>query len=99
MSQKTNDKKLPTADQIKTFGMLSPMLDSILAEVKEFSKKKQDGVWNELKVKMVNRVLEQIKEVLSNEPTVDFLDLLDNEILPVNSDAVLIITCDVKAHR
>lgn len=55
------------------------------------SKKKPDQSLNELKVKMINKILEKIKEILSIEPGVEFLDLLDNEILPSNSDAVLIL--------
>ena len=38
---------------------------------------------------MINRLLEKAKEVLKNEPTVDFLDMLDEDDLPSNSDAVL----------
>lgn len=95
MSKKLNvndNAKLPTNAQVEKFTMLSPMLDSVLEEMKEFSKKKQDGVLNPLKVKMINRILEQIKAILSNEPTVEFLDLLDDETLPTNSDVVLILS-------
>lgn len=46
---------------------------------------------NKLKVTMVNRILAQIKELLEDEPTIQFMDLLDDETLPTNSDAVLIL--------
>ncbi|MFB0832058.1 hypothetical protein ACEU2D_21000 [Brevibacillus laterosporus] len=44
-----------------------------------------------LKVNLINRVLTEIKEVLKNDPTIEFLDLLDDDTLPQNGDAVLIL--------
>jgi hypothetical protein len=63
----------------------------VFEEIKELSKKKQDGALNVIKVKMTNRVLQKIKNVLKDDPTLEFLDLLDEDTLPSNSDAVLII--------
>ena len=71
--------------------MLFPILVSVFNEIKELSKKKQDGPLNEMKVKQINRILTKIKSILHNDPTVEFLDLLDEVALPTNSDAVLII--------
>ena len=82
--------KKPTKAQTEQFDMLFPILDSVFNEIKELSKKKQDGALNELKVKMTNRVLAKVKSILNDDPTVEFLDLLDEE--PTNSDAVLIIS-------
>lgn len=81
----------PTKEKTEQFDMLFPILDSVFSELKELSKKKQDGALNELKVKMTNRILTKIKMILDNDPTVEFLDLLDEVALPTNSDAVLII--------
>jgi len=86
-----SDKNLPSKADIDQFVMLYPMLDAVLSEIRELSKKKQDGVLNNLKVKKINKLLEKIKSVLANEPMVEFLDLLDEEALPTNSDAVLMI--------
>lgn len=82
---------LPTNAQIEQFKMLAELLQSIYNEMKEFSKKKPDEPLNKFKVKSVNRVLTKVKEILKNEPTVDFLDILDEDTLPTNSDAILII--------
>ena len=71
------------------YDTISRLLQAAFNEVKEFSKKNQDELLNEKKVKMINRLLEKAKEVLKNEPTVEFLDLLDVSELPSNSDAVL----------
>lgn len=84
-------KYLPTDEQIIKFQMLNELIDSIYTEMKEFSKKKPDDALNPFKVKNVNRVLIQLKDFMKNEPTVSFLDLLDDETLPTNSDAILII--------
>lgn len=82
---------LPSNAQVEKFKMLAELLDSIYLEMKEFSKKKPDEPLNTFKVKNVNRVLEQVKEIMKNEPTAEFLDILDDETLPTNSDAILII--------
>ncbi|MBK7573631.1 MAG: hypothetical protein IPI10_19295 [Bacteroidetes bacterium] len=59
--------------------------------IKALSKKKQDGALNEIKVKMVNKILQKVKTILKDDPSLEFLDLLD-EVSLTNSDAVLIIT-------
>ena len=88
IKKKTN---LPTDAFVEQFVMLSQLLSSIYTEMKEFSKKKPDEPLNNFKVKNVNRVLEKVKTALTDEPTIEFLDLLDDESLPSNSDAILII--------
>ena len=89
--RKTKNPNLPTEAQAAKFDMLSPMMDSLHQEMREFSKKKQDGIVNPLKVKMINRLLRDIKELLASDPSVTYLELLDEETLPQNSDAVLIL--------
>ena len=84
--------KFITKQNVQEYEMLNPILDSLYDEVKELSKKKQDGVLNKFKVAMINKVLSQIKELLKNESTTQFLDLLDEDQLPTNSDAVLVMT-------
>jgi len=81
----------PTKANAEQFDMLFPILDSVFNEIKELSKKKQDGALNEMKVKITNRILAKVKLILNSDPTVEFLDLLDEVSLPTNSDAVLII--------
>lgn len=82
---------MPKNTQVEKYEMLFPLLNSALIEMKEFSKKKQGELLNKLKVKILNKILFQVKELLSNENTVEFLELLDEDDLPSNSDAVLII--------
>ncbi len=86
------EKKLPSENQVEQYDMLDKLLDSIYNEIKDLSKKKPDEHLNELKVKMINRLLKQVKELLITEKTKEFLDLLDEEMLPSNSDAILVIS-------
>jgi len=91
MAKKDTQPKLPSKAQVERYQLLYPILEKVSIEVKELSKKKQDGVLNKLKIRMINRILEEIKTVLVDEPTSQFLDLLDDETLPTNSDTVLIL--------
>lgn len=91
VNKKLITSKKPTRENAEQFDMLSPILDSVYHEIKELSKKKQDGALNEIKVKVTNRILAKVKTILKDDPTVEFLDLLDEVTLPTNSDAVLII--------
>ena len=78
-----------TAEKCRT---MAPILNALLDEVKELSKKKQDETLNKLKVDMINKVLTEIRtQVLQDEPILPFLHLLDSETLPSNSDAVLVL--------
>ena len=94
---KINDEFWPTNDDVKLFTILYPMIRSDLNEVRELSKKKQDEPLNQFKVKIINKKLEKAKTILRNEPTNEFLDLLDEETMPTNSDAVLQISQFINA--
>ena len=95
--QKNSKKKLPTPDKVEKFEMLYPLVLSDLSEIRELSKKKQDEPLNKFKVRTINKKLEQVKNILIDEPVLEFLELLDEETLPSNSDAVLMISQFVKA--
>lgn len=64
---------------------------SLLNEVKELSKKKPDATMNTGKVKIVNRVLENLLMVLEGQPDAKYLEALDDDDLPQVSDAVLVM--------
>lgn len=91
MAKKITNQNLPSEAEVQQYEMLEKLLASIYKEFKEFSKKKPDELLNKFKVKNVNRVLEPIKEIMKREPTNVFLDLLDEDSLPSNSDTILII--------
>ncbi len=91
MNKKSDANIPPTEEQVAKYNLPSPMLNAALTEMREFSKKKQDGVINQTKIALLNRLLKDIKEVLVNEPTNEYLDLIDEDMVPQNSDAVLIL--------
>src|SRR5207249_7092247 len=69
-----------------------PLLDALYAEFQELSKKKPEATLSESKVKLINRLLEDVRIVLKDEPEFKYLDLLVNDSLPQNSDVVLIMS-------
>lgn len=89
---KPSNDPAPTEAQGATFDRLNPMLEAAHREMSELSKKKQDGVVNALKIKMINRLLTELADVIKDDPSHNFLDTLDEETLPQNSDVVLILS-------
>ena len=89
MTKKNNEEKLPSKADVMKYIMLYDFLESAYVEMKDFSKKNPDSLLNERKVKSLNRILKDIKEILANEPTAAYMDILDEEMLPSNSDVVL----------
>lgn len=83
--------RAPTQEKVNKFLYLSPMLNSALNEMREFSKKKQDGIVTATKIKILNRLLSDIRAILENEDSVNYLEPLREDELPQNSDAVLIL--------
>ncbi len=81
----------PTEAQAEQFEMLYSLLETIVVDMKNFAKKKPDEILNKVKVNTINKILIQIKDFLTSYPINKFLELLDDETLPTNSDTVLII--------
>ena len=75
----------------------SGVFTGVLSEMRELSKKKPDTTLNRKKVEIVNRVLSDLQQFLQEEPEGKYLDLLDDEDLPQNSDAVLVMVQYEKA--
>ena len=65
--------------------------------VKKFSKKKPDDAVSKPKLVVVNRLLERCRQVVADEQSIEFLDLLDEEVMPQNSDVVLTLSQYVAA--
>ena len=58
------------------FDLLSGMLTRLAYEIADLSKKQPDGLVNAFKVGQINRILKPLKEILANEPSAAFLDLV-----------------------
>ncbi|QKJ17847.1 hypothetical protein HRD70_14240 [Yersinia kristensenii] len=76
---------------------MTPLLRAMYTEFKEISKKKPDSAVSKGKIKIVNRLLEKVKTVLSDEASISFLDLLDEDDVPQASDVTLILSQYVAA--
>ncbi|GII85786.1 hypothetical protein Ssi03_37760 [Sphaerisporangium siamense] len=92
VKQKDSTSPSPTDEQAATYDRLVPMLEAAHREMTELSKKKQDGIVNTLKIKMLNRLLSELSKVIENDPSYTFVDMLDEETLPQNSDVVLVLS-------
>jgi hypothetical protein len=82
---------ITTKDVIDKYLSSSIMFNALIKEVRELSKKKPDMIISSGKVKIINRVLNDLTDCLKTEPSGKYLDLLDDEALPQVSDAVLIM--------
>lgn len=58
------------------FDLLSGMLTRLATEIANLSKKQPDGLVNAFKVGQINRVLKPLRELMVNEPSAAFLDLV-----------------------
>ncbi len=79
------------------YSALWPLLSAMRDDYSELSKKKPDGTLNKLKVLGVNRLLTDLKELLKNEPVIQYLDLLSDDDLPQYSDVTIILSQYVAA--
>ena len=82
----------PTEQDVATYERFFPMLQAAHREMTELSKKKQDGIVNSLKIRNINRLLGDLKKIIEKDPSKDYVELLDEEELPQNSDVVLLLS-------
>lgn len=90
-TRKKDTEILLTEAQVKQYETIYPLLSSTYEEMKSLSSKKQDGVLNHFKVKNLNRLIDTARELLKNETVLEYLEKLDEETLPQNSDVVLML--------
>ena len=58
------------------FRLLAGLLERIYREIADLSKKQPDVLINPFKVQQINRVLKPLKDMMVNEPSSEFLDLV-----------------------
>jgi hypothetical protein len=85
-----------TVIKVKQWETTYPMLISLYNEIQILSKKKPDGHLNKTKIALINNVLADCLVVLHDEPTIKYLQLLDEELVPQYSDVMLMVS-QVKA--
>ena len=75
----------------ESYDALEPLVRAMHREFQELSKKRADAALSSTKVALVNRLLKEVYEIFTEEPQRPFLDLLDEDNIPQNSDVVLIL--------
>ena len=93
------DRQQTTLVKADLHKVTMPLIDAMHIEFKELSKKKPEAVLNKNKVKIVNRLLESCRKVLDSETSLNYLDLLDEDDIPQNSDVVLMLSQYVAAMK
>lgn len=91
MAKQTFPPNLTTAAKVTEYGVLRPLLEAMSRDFAELAKKKADAPLNKRKIEIVNRLLKQVFELLDGEPSVAYLDLLEEDDVPQNSDVMLIL--------
>ena len=91
------DKFYTTEEKAQTHDNMTPLLEAMYVEFKEISKKKPDSAVSKSKIKIANRLLEKVRTVLSDEESIGFLDVLDEDDVPQASDVTLILSQYVAA--
>ncbi len=81
-----------TKEKVEIYITIAPLLEAMFNEFKELSKKKPDGAVNKNKIKIVNRLLVKCKDLLQDENVIDYLDIIDEDDVPQNSDIVLMLS-------
>lgn len=83
--------RVTTEHSVEIYLATNDIFCGLIKEIRELSKKKPDAIMSKGKVKIINRVLEDINEILKVEPKGKYLDFLDDDELPQTSDAVLVM--------
>lgn len=87
-----NQRIKTTIDKVKVYETTAPLLNAMYEEVRELSKKKPDATLSSQKVVMINRLLTDIKTMFTDAPDGKYLDSLNDDDLPQNSDVVLVLS-------
>jgi len=89
MTANNQFEHVTTNAAVKVYESSKPIFEGVLGEVRELSRKKPDAIMSSGKVKIINRILDDLLSILGNEPEGKYLEILNDEALPQVSDAVL----------
>ena len=85
-------KSLKNEDSTETYNLLYTMFHSAYMELRDLSKKASKETLSPMKIKILNRILERLRDFLTTESAIDFLDLIDEDSLPSTSDILLLMS-------
>ncbi len=80
-----------TNEEIDRYETLFPLIQSLHQDVQELAKKKQDGALTKARIALINRLLADVRAFLKKQPSVAYLDLLDEAAIPQNGDGLLVV--------
>ena len=81
-----------TQGKAQAYDSFFEVFSHLYKELKVLGSKKPAETLSKSKVKIINRLLGDIREVMKEEPECKYLDMLDDEMLPQYSDAILILS-------
>jgi hypothetical protein len=84
-------KNIPFARKVELYEAIKNIFVAVFAEIQGMAKKKPEATLSKTKITQLNRILEDIKLIMADSPEAKYLDLLDDDILPQFSDALLIL--------
>jgi hypothetical protein len=92
MAKNKPRRDVTTTERVGLYENLQPLLEAMYHEFQELSRKKQDGVLNKSKIQVVNRLLKDVLTILEEEPSRGYLDLVNEDDIPQNSDVALLLS-------
>jgi hypothetical protein len=93
----TQKRTTTTAKKAAAHDVMMPLLNAMYEEFKDLAKKKPESAVSKSKLRIANRLLGKVREVLTTEESIEFLDLLDEDDVPQVSDVTLIFSQYVAA--
>lgn len=91
------NKAKTTSKKALTHDVMTPLLAAMFEEFKDLAKKKPDAAVSKSKLVIANRLLNRVREVLVDEESIEFLDLLNEDDVPQASDVTLVLSQYVAA--
>ena len=78
-------------ERVERYNGVKLIFDTLYHEIKELGKKKPETTLSKAKVAQINRVLEDAQFVIADEPEKKYCDLLEADLTPQFSDALIIM--------
>ncbi|WP_319778076.1 hypothetical protein [Maridesulfovibrio sp.] len=81
-----------SSEKTNSYEIVVPLLKSMYGEIQTLSKKKPDGVLNKNKISTINRLLNDVLDILKDEPEAKYIGLVDEDVVPQYSDVVILLS-------
>lgn len=82
---------LPTDEDVEKYEYLGPALESLYLEISKVSSKKHDALVSAYKIRVINKTLQGIKDIMGEDPAINDLDVLAEDEIPQFSDVVMLL--------